>query len=344
MEQNAYGFEFELEKIKVLIEDRGVQRVGLQIPCGLKTVAVAIAAEIYKETGVDVILSGNSCYGACDIDWRLRGIVDILIHFGHTAAFPPGKGEGGDQQLKKRIQEHVFFVELRSTIEIKPVVEMAVAEIRGYSVALVATVQHLHRLDDAKEVLASAGKQALIGKGKGKGESKTGYAVKYAGQVLGCEFGSCSQFSCDEVLFVGSGYFHPAGIALYTGKRVIAADPFMGRISVFEQEKLIKERYNEIGRALDVKSFGILIGMKSGQFRLDEAVALQRRAVMKGIEAYLIALEEINEGQLLGFKVDGFVNTACPRLAEDFVHFKKPVLSINEFEVVLGERGWDEIV
>ena len=338
MEQNAYGFEFELEQIKALIEERRVRRVGLQIPGGLKRVALAIAAEIYKETGADVILSGNSCYGACDIDWKLRGIVDILIHFGHTAAFPPGNGEREgegegeeeeDHQLKEKIQEHVFFVELRSTIEIEPVVEMAVAEIRGDSVALVATVQHLHRLDGAKAVLARAGKQAVIGKD---------------GQVLGCEFGSCAESTCDEVLFVGSGCFHPEGIALYTGKRVIAADPFMMRISVFEQDELIKERYNVIGRALDAKSFGILIGMKSGQFNLDEAVSLQRKAVAKGLEAYLIALEEINEEQLLGFKVDGFVNTACPRLAEDFVHFKKPVLSINEFEVVLGERGWDEIV
>lgn len=343
MEQNAYGFEFEfefeleLEQIKSLIEERRVRRVGLQIPSGLKRVAVAIVAEICKETGADVILSGNSCYGPCDIDWKLKEIVDILIHFGHTAtsAFPIGNGEsrgvgdGVDRQLKEKIHDNVLFVGLRSTIEIEPVVEMAVAEIRGDRLALVATLQHLHRLDGAKAVLARAGKQAVIGKD---------------GQVLGCEFSSCAQFSCDEVLFVGSGSFHPAGIALYTGKRVIAADPFMGRISVFEQNKLIRERYNVIGRALDANSFGILIGMKSGQFKLDAAVALQRRAAAKGLEAYLIALDEINEDQLLGFKVDGFVNTACPRLAEDFVHFKKPVLSINEFEIVLGERSWDDII
>jgi diphthamide biosynthesis enzyme Dph1/Dph2-like protein len=40
--------------------------------------------------------------------------------------------------------------------------------------------------------------------------------------------------------------------------------------------------------------------------------------------------------------VDAFVNTACPRLVEDFTHFKKPVLSIKEFEVVLGEMRWED--
>jgi len=41
--------------------------------------------------------------------------------------------------------------------------------------------------------------------------------------------------------------------------------------------------------------------------------------------------------------VDAFVNTACPRLVEDFVHFEKPVISAKEFEVVLGERRWEDI-
>jgi 2-(3-amino-3-carboxypropyl)histidine synthase len=54
-------------------------------------------------------------------------------------------------------------------------------------------------------------------------------------------------------------------------------------------------------------------------------------------------MEEITEANLLGFKVDAFVNTACPRLAEDFIHFKKPVISAMEFEVVLGERAWEDL-
>jgi len=57
----------------------------------------------------------------------------------------------------------------------------------------------------------------------------------------------------------------------------------------------------------------------------------------------LIAMDEITEAGLLGFKVDAFVNTACPRLAEDFVHFNKPVISIDEFEVVLGEWSWESV-
>jgi 2-(3-amino-3-carboxypropyl)histidine synthase len=177
------------------------------------------------------------------------------------------------------------------------------------------------------------GKKVVLGKSKN---------VTYDGQVLGCEFAS-AMVPCDEVLFIGSGGFHPAGLALYTGKRVIAADPFTMQISIVEPDDLRKKRYGVIARAMDAKSFGIILGMKSGQFNLNEALALKRKTVERGLDAHLIAMGEIVEANLLGFTVDAFVNTACPRLAEDFAHFNKPVLSINEFEVVLGERSWDDV-
>jgi 2-(3-amino-3-carboxypropyl)histidine synthase len=333
MEKNSY--DFELEKIKKLIKERGARMVGLQLPEGLKTVATDIAAEISKDTGAEVIISGNSCYGACDIDEKLERIVDVLFHFGHTETFLQAKTFTKKKKrfvLKETNIKKVFFIELRSNVDIKPAVEKAVAEIKGDTVGFVATVQHVHALKEAKIVLARFGKKAIIGKSR----------LKYDGQVLGCDFSS-AMVPCDEILFIGSGSFHPAGLALYTGKRVIAADPFTMQIGVYEAEELRKKRYLVIERALDTKSCGIIIGMKSGQFNLDEALALRRKAVEKGLNAYLIAMDGIKEEKLLGFKVDAFVNTACPRLAEDFVHFKKPVLSAKEFEVVIGERSWEDI-
>jgi 2-(3-amino-3-carboxypropyl)histidine synthase len=291
-------------------------------------VATDIAAEISKETGAEVIISGNSCYGACDIDEKLMRNVDLLFHFGHSETFLLAK----KFVLREKVPKKVVFIELQSGVDVKPAVEKAVAEIKGDTVGLVATVQHVHALKEAEILLARLGKKAIIGKSR----------LKYDGQVLGCEFSS-AVVPCGEILFVGSGSFHPAGLALYTGKRVIAADPFTMQINIYEAEELRKKRYLVIARALDAKSVGIIIGMKSGQFNLDEALALRRKAIEKGLNAYLIAVDEIREDKLLGFKVDAFVNTACPRLAEDFVHFKKPVLSAKEFEVIIGERNWEEI-
>jgi 2-(3-amino-3-carboxypropyl)histidine synthase len=317
MSMGTNSYDFELEKIKELIKNRDARRVGLQLPEGLKTVAIEIASEITKDTGVEVIISGSSCYGACDVDEKLERIVDLLFHFGHTKM--------GDRKC--------FFIELRSNVGIKSVLEKAIAELKGDCVGLVATVQHVHELKEAKILLARAGTRAVIGKSKD---------LKYDGQVLGCDFSS-AMVPCDEILFLGSGSFHPIGLALYVGKRVIAADPFSMQINIHEPDEQRKKRYIAIERAQDANSFGILIGLKCGQINLNEATVLKQKAVDKGLDAYLIAMEEITEANLLGFKVDAFVNTACPRLAEDFVHFKKPVISAAEFEVLLGERAWEDL-
>lgn len=323
MEKNSY--DFELGRINELIKERGAKRVGLQLPDGIKAVATDIAAEISKETGAEVIISGNSCYGACDIDEKLMRNVDMLFHFGHTNTFSFYKRKTVLNEKK------VFFIELRSNVDIKPAVEKAVAEIKGDTIELVATVQHVHALKEAKILLARFGKKAIIGKSR----------LKYDGQVLGCDFSS-AMGTCEEILFISSGGFHPAGIALYVGKRVIAADPFTMQIRVYEAEEQRKKRYLVIARALDAKSVAIIVGMKSGQFELSKAIELKRKTVEKGLKAYLITMDEIMEDNLLAFNVDAFVNTACPRLVEDFTHFKKPVLSIKEFEVVLGERRWED--
>ena len=37
------------------------------------------------------------------------------------------------------------------------------------------------------------------------------------------------------------------------------------------------------------------------------------------------------------------MNTACPRIAiEDYLTYKQPILTPQEFEIVLGERPWSE--
>lgn len=281
-------------------------------------VAIELAAELEEATGVAVLISGNSCYGACDVDVKLASIVDLLFHFGHTGTF---------------LHKNVVFIELRSTIDIQPVVERALRELRGDTIGLVATVQHAHAVPEAQAVLIRAGKQVLLGKSA---------TLRYAGQVTGCDF-SAARVPCDELLFIGSGRFHPEGIALYTGKRVVAADPCTFQIQLVEPGDLRKKRYAVIARAMDAKSFGIIVGLKSGQLNLSEASAVQRKAAESGFDAYLLAMDEITEAGLMGFRVDAFVNTACPRLIENFVQFNKPVLSVNEFEVVIGEREWDEV-
>ena len=72
---------------------------------------------------------------------------------------------------------------------------------------------------------------------------------------------------------------------------------------------------------------------------------LKDLAVRHGMSAHIFIMDLVTPDQLLQFRVDAFVNTACPRLAVDEVgRFSAPMLTPQEFEIVLGERSWEALV
>jgi len=51
----------------------------------------------------------------------------------------------------------------------------------------------------------------------------------------------------------------------------------------------------------------------------------------------------VSPDHLEGYRVDAWVNTACPRIAiEDVLRYKQPMLTPPELEIVLGLRKWEE--
>ena len=64
---------------------RGVRRVALQFPEGLKREAASLASDLVA-AGFAVVVSGDPCYGACDLalDTVTGGQADVLVHFGHV--------------------------------------------------------------------------------------------------------------------------------------------------------------------------------------------------------------------------------------------------------------------
>ncbi len=59
----------------------------------------------------------------------------------------------------------------------------------------------------------------------------------------------------------------------------------------------------------------------------------------------LFALREVTPEALMQFPtVEVFVNTACPRISlDDASKFLKPVLTLDEISVVLGEMSWETL-
>jgi 2-(3-amino-3-carboxypropyl)histidine synthase len=86
-----------------------------------------------------------------------------------------------------------------------------------------------------------------------------------------------------------------------------------------------------------------LIGLKSGQSYLQKAISLKEKLQSKGKKALLFVIREVAPEALMQFpSVDAFVNTTCPRLAiDDAIRFSKPMLTINEALVIIGEMSWE---
>ena len=109
------------------------------------------------------------------------------------------------------------------------------------------------------------------------------------------------------------------------------------------RDRVLRQRHAAIARAHDAQTFGILVSKKIGQERMDMALGLKALAEKHGRQASLFLMDLVAPDLLQGYRVDAWVNTACPRIAiEDVLQYKEPMLTPQEFEIVLGEREWTD--
>ena len=296
------------------LRQRGAKKVALQFPAGLKRKAAEYAGAL-REAGFEITVSGDPCYGACDLALDTLGLADVLVHIGHA---PVDK------------QERVIFVPYEVDFDVATL-ENSIPLLKGKLTGLVTTVQHAHLIPAMELFLKERGIDVRVADGRGRSPLR--------GQVLGCCFTAAKDTGAEEVLFVGTGLFHPIGIALATKARVIALDPLAGTVQEVGADTLLRRRFAVIEKARDAKDFGIILSTKSGQYRPD----LARRLKALSPHATIVTMKEVSPDELLNLGFAAYVNTACPRLAyDDQVRFPAPVLSPQEFEILCGFRRWDD--
>ncbi|WXG40694.1 MAG: diphthamide biosynthesis enzyme Dph2 [Candidatus Freyarchaeum deiterrae] len=319
------NYAMELDRIISEIKKRNFKRILLQFPEGLRGSATKISKKLELETGVETLISVDPCWGGCDIaeTAALTLNADLLVHFGHSS-------------WSKKPKIPTLFIEAHSEVEIREVVLKAVSLLTAGKVGVATTVQHIHKLGEIKNLLEEKGFEVLTGKPSGR--------AKYAGQVLGCDLSSVEKLNVDQFLFVGGGTFHPLGIALATGKSVIAADPYSDKIGDMKEEtkRTLMQRYAQIAKARNAKRFGVVIGLKFGQMNLELARQIKNKIESKGGEAYLLAAEEISPERFYALAdIEALVITACPRIViEDGPQFKIPVITPKELDISLGFENW----
>jgi 2-(3-amino-3-carboxypropyl)histidine synthase len=170
------------------------------------------------------------------------------------------------------------------------------------------------------------------------------------GQVIGCDFSNAHAVAknVDAFLCICGGRFHALGVALATAKPTVVADPYEGTAYSVDREadRLIKQRWASIQEATNGTRFGVLVGLKSGQKRLERALQIRRKLQQARKKPTLLAIREVTPESLLQYpSIDAYVNTACPRISlDDSTRFKKPVLTAKEVLVVTGELTWEQLL
>ena len=325
-------YNLELDRVISKVSELDASRVLLQLPDGMRPFAVQLVSAINKATGASVFLSGDSCYGACDIaiDQARALNVDIIVHYGHTQYV-------GDFGIP------ILYIHASIDVDVDLLVEASLPELEGYKrIGLATTVQHIHQVDEIKEKLMEKGVDVLIGDGTG--------VTPLDGQILGCSYGTviAVKGEVDAYLYVGGGKFHPTGIVMSTGKPVIIANPYNGEVSRITEDDLMdiaKRRMAAITVSKEATVFGILVSSKPGQNRLEEAEELAGKLTVAGKIPVIIYLDEIRPEHVNNYiEPEVLVNTACPRIAIDGIKgIDRPMLTVNELEVVLGIRNWEDM-
>jgi len=300
--------------MKKIRKHRG-KRIFLQVPEGLKIQVLKYARDLERK-GLEVFISVDPCYGACDLRDHEAEVLgcDLILHIGHS-----------DYGLKSRVP--VVYEEFRMDYDPTPLLKNSLHDLEPYKkISLVTTVQFLSSLDHAKKFLQQRGKKVFIG------SSRRGKP----GQVLGCDFSAAKSLErvVDCFLFMGSGTFHPLGLAMEVKKPVLFLDFEGSQLLNLENEKrrIQNIRLMQIEKAKSCKNFGILVSTKPGQLRIKTAKEAKERLSRLGKNAWVLVADEVTPEKLIGMGIDCLVDTACPRLREDFRLFKKPILDPGDVE------------
>ncbi len=228
-----------------------------------------------------------------------------------------------------------YFIEARSLTRVIPMIRQAIGVIPD-RVGLISTAQFVHTLADVQKYLADHGITGVIHDGDRR--------IAYPGLVLGCNFSAAAP-DCDEYLYIGTGDFHALGVALATKKPVRIVDPVIEEVRMPDVDRMLRKRCAAIERSLGAQSIGVIVSTKIGQCRKELAFDLCAMAEAHGMNAYILMMDMVTPDALRAFDLDAFVNTACPRIAIDgSAGFPAPVLTPVEFEVVVGERRWVDLV
>ena len=320
--------EFEKEKLIAELKERKPKKVLVQLAEGIKQNAPEIS-EWIEELGIECIFSGETCWGACSVavqEAQALG-VDLLVHFGHAEFI--------------KVDFPILYMEVQDILNLTPILTKSLEVLKEYNViGLSYSIQHRHDIENIKKFYEDHGKNVTLSKKAGTNA--------YEGHITGCEYRGLREIQDNVEAFVIIGnQFHSMGAALGVQKPVILVDVYNDNVRSMAglRDKILKQRVISIERLREAKNVGIIVEVKPGQ-KFGNPRKLLEKLKAAGKTAIVITMSELTPDKIMNFyNIDVFVELACPRIAlDDFYKYHKPILTMREALVAIGEKSWDEIV
>src|SRR6266540_2210795 len=310
------------DKIFAIIQKKTPKSVSLSGPSAIMHKIQACGRRISESFGIPVYIIGDNSWGSCDLNTNAAEMLktDILFNIGHSISMDS-------------FGEKVMMIGAYDDVEFEVVAIKCARGLKSTKIStigLVTNSQHLFALDRVKQIFEEHGYKVIIGGRRGQLNE---------GQVFGCEFYPAYEVQdvVDAYVFLGQSVFHSVGIAMATQKPTFMLDPYfeefsdVTRMAVILQKRAILSVYN----SLEAMSFGIIIGLKEGQFGQVKALELKKAFEDLGRTVQLIAMSEVTEDKIKIFGgIDVFVQVACPRISIDN-HFEKPMLSVPQAQALI---------
>ena len=307
------------QKIFDVITERKPISVAINGPDGILPKIQETAQHIMEKFDIPAFVLGDTTWGTCDLNSNGAKVLgaEILFNIGHTNKL-------------ETFENNVVMINAFDDISFDKVLPKSIEKLKGKVVSLISDSQHLHEVDNVKNYLEK--NKIIVKIGKGKGQLNDG-------QVFGCEFYPAMENKeiADVNLFLGQSNFHAAGIALSTKKPTYVLDPYFNELRDVTKfaETLEKKATLTIFKAADAQTFGIIVGLKQGQFAQVTALKFKKELEQEGKSVQLIALTDITNERLKNFTgIDAFIQVACPRISTDN-QFGKPVLSTPQATALL---------
>jgi len=190
----------------------------------------------------------------------------------------------------------VLYIETRKKQEKTKINEESLKKLPG-ELLLVYSIQYKSQASEIKKQLES------------KGFKITGFS-----QVLGCTKLKLTK----PVLLIGSGRFHALNLALQSNHPIyISCNGVISKIEKEEIEALKKKKQGNISKFLLAEKIGVIFSAKPGQYNSKEESIEQLKKKYPEKSFFSFISNNINISEFENFKIDFWINTACPGLAND---------------------------